>query len=92
MTGQQLYTLYARKNDEVMNCDVDPWDSLEDADQEIWNQMASAIAVEFDPSADRAALVERIQSAECVIRQAAMDTFGSEMTPKEFADASGYDS
>lgn len=92
MTGEQLYALYARKNDEVMNCDVDPWGSLEDADQEIWNQMAAAIAVEFDPSADRAALVERLESAECVIRQASRDTFGEELSVKEFADRSSYDS
>lgn len=92
MTGEQLYALYARKNDEVMNCGVEAWEGLELDDQEVWNAMAAAIAVEFDPSADRAALVERIESAECVIRQASLDTFGEELSVKEFADRSSYDS
>jgi hypothetical protein len=92
MTGEQIYALYARKNDEVINCEVEAWEGLELDDQEVWNQMATAIAVEFDPSADRAALVERIESAECVIRQASLDTFGEELSVKEFADRSSYDS
>jgi hypothetical protein len=92
MTGERLYALYVRKNDEVMNCEVEAWEGLERDDQDVWNAMAQAIAAEFDPSADRAALVERLESAECVIRQTARDGFGEEMTPKEFADASGYDS
>jgi len=33
-----------------------------------------------------------LRSAQCVIRQVARDTFGRDMTVKEFADASGYDS
>lgn len=37
-------------------------------------------------------LQERLDSAECIIRQASRDTFGREMTPKEFAEASSYDS
>jgi hypothetical protein len=37
-------------------------------------------------------LQDRLDSAECIIRQAAQDTFGRDMTPKEFADASSYDS
>lgn len=92
MNGQQLYELYERKNIEVMNCEVDSWDSLEEDDQQIWVEMADAIATEFDPAAARAGLAERLASAECIIRQAAQDTFGREMTPKEFADASSYDS
>lgn len=35
---------------------------------------------------------ERLESAECLIRQAAQDTFGRDMTPQEFAEASSYDS
>ena len=30
---------------------------------------------------------EKLASAECIISQAARDTFGKDMTPKEFADA-----
>lgn len=37
-------------------------------------------------------LQQRLESAECIIRQAARDTFGRDMTPQEFADASSYDS
>lgn len=37
-------------------------------------------------------LQKRLRSAEGIISQAAMDTFGREMTPKEFAEASSYDS
>ena len=92
MTGQQLYALYERKNIEVMNCEVDKWDFLEVDDQETWNAMADAIATEFDPSTARAALVEELESAKSVIRQASMDTFGEELTVKEFADRSSYDS
>jgi hypothetical protein len=92
MTGEQLYALYTRKNLEVMDCGVDEWDELEADDQAVWNAMAAAIAVEFDPSADRAQLAERLESAECVIRQASRDTFGEELGVKEFADRSGYDS
>lgn len=37
-------------------------------------------------------LEDALRSAECVVRQAARDTFGEDMTVKEFASASGYDS
>lgn len=37
-------------------------------------------------------LERALSSAECVVRQVARDTFGKEMTVKEFADASSYDS
>jgi hypothetical protein len=37
-------------------------------------------------------LRRELRSAECVISQVAEDTFGKEMTVKEFADASSYDS
>jgi chromosome segregation ATPase len=37
-------------------------------------------------------LAERLASSECVIRQASLDTFGEELSTKEFADRSGYDS
>lgn len=37
-------------------------------------------------------LEERLASAECVIAQVALDTFGKRMTVKEFAEASSYDS
>lgn len=92
MNGEQLYALYERKNAEVMDCGVEEWGELEADDQAVWNAMAEAIAVEFDPSADRAALVERLTSAECVIRQASLDTFGEELSVKEFAERSSYDS
>lgn len=91
MTGAELYALYVRKLDEVMSSDTDPWDDIE-ADWPLWNAMADAIGSEFDPSANRAALLERAESAECVIRQAANDTFGEELIVKEFAERSGYDS
>lgn len=35
---------------------------------------------------------DRLRSAECIISQVAEDTFGEEMTPRQFADASSYDS
>ena len=92
MTGEQLYALFIRLHAQIMHSGVEDWDLLTSDEQQLFKEMAKAIAVEFDPSAERAALVERIESAECVIRQAARDTFGAEMTPKEFADASGYDS
>lgn len=92
MTGEQLYALYARKNDEVMNCEIEAWNQLEPDDQVIWGDMALAIGAEFDPGADRAALAERLASAECVLRQVSCDTWGEELTVKEFADRSGYDS
>ena len=37
-------------------------------------------------------LERELRSAECVVRQAARDTFGKDMTVKDFADAAGYDS
>lgn len=37
-------------------------------------------------------LKNRLASAESVIAQAALDTFGKRMTVKEFAEASSYDS
>lgn len=92
MNGEKLYALYTQKNLEVMNCGVEDWDFLEVDDQAVWNAMADSIAVEFDPSADRAQLVERLESAECVIRQVSRDTFGEELTVKEFAERSSYDS
>lgn len=92
MTGQQLYALYERKNLEVMNCGVEQWEELERDDQIIWDAMAEAIAVEFDPAASRAALALRLTSAECVLRQVSRDTWGEELGVKEFAERSGYDS
>lgn len=92
MNGRQLYALYTRKNLEVMNCGVEEWDGLEVDDQETWNAIAEAIASEFDPSVARADLIERLESAECVIRQASLDTFGEELSVKEFAERSSYDS
>lgn len=38
------------------------------------------------------ATVDALDSAECVVRQVAEDTWGKRMTVKEFADRSGYDS
>jgi hypothetical protein len=37
-------------------------------------------------------LQEQLGSCESIIRQIAVDTWGEELTPKEFADRSGYDS
>lgn len=37
-------------------------------------------------------LEKDLRSAQCVIRQVAQDTFGKDMTVKEFAEASSYDS
>lgn len=38
------------------------------------------------------ATADALSSAECVVRQVARDTFGEDMTVKEFAEASSYDS
>lgn len=93
VTGEQLYALFVRMNEQVMHCGVDPWDMLSfSEDQAVWNAMAEAIAVEFDPSASRAALALRLTSAECVLRQVSRDTWGEELGVKEFAERSGYDS
>lgn len=92
MNGQHLYALYARKNIDIANCGVEDWDALEAEDREIWNAMAVAIADEFDPSIARAELVDQLEQAQSVIRQASLDTFGEELSVKEFADRSSYDS
>lgn len=44
------------------------------------------------PLAEIERLERALSSAECVVRQVARDTFGKDMTVKEFADASSYDS
>lgn len=44
------------------------------------------------PRDEHAALRAELASAECVVRQVARDTYGKDMTVKEFADAAGYDS
>jgi hypothetical protein len=41
---------------------------------------------------EKKTIQDRLDSAECIIRQAAQDTFGRDMTPQEFAEASSYDS
>lgn len=46
----------------------------------------------FRPLAEIERLERALSSAECVVRQVARDTFGKDMTVKEFADASSYDS
>jgi hypothetical protein len=92
MTGQQLYTLFIRLHAQIMHSGVEDWDLLTHDEQLVFNEMAKAIAVEFDPSADRAQLLERAESAECVVRQVARDTYGEDLSVKEFADRSGYDS
>lgn len=38
------------------------------------------------------ATTDALDSAECVVRQVARETYGKAMTVKEFADAAGYDS
>ena len=38
------------------------------------------------------ALEKELRQAQSIIRQVSRDTFGREMTPKEFAEASSYDS
>lgn len=93
MNGKRLYALYAQKWLEIGNAVVDPeWDFLEVDDQAVWNAMADSIAVVFDPELMRSSLAERLSSAECVIRQASLDTFGEELSVKEFAERSSYDS
>lgn len=37
-------------------------------------------------------LEDNLRSAECVVRQIARDTYGRDMSVKEYADAAGYDS
>lgn len=93
MNGEQLYVLYAQKWLEIGNAVVEPeWDFLEVDDQAVWNAMADSIAVVFDPDLARSSIAERLASAECVIRQISRDTFGEELTVKEFAERSSYDS
>lgn len=41
---------------------------------------------------DEIELLEALESAECVVRQVARDTYGEELTVKEYADRAGYDS
>lgn len=92
MTGQQLYELYARKVDEILLAGMDGWEVRGSDEMRIFDELAEAIALEFDPSADRAQLLDRAESAECVIRQVARDTYGEDLKVKEFADRAGYDS
>lgn len=57
-----------------------PWDG--ENEFSIHNRVLTAVL-------DR---VKRIRSAEAIIRQLARDTYGKDMTPKEYADTAGYDS
>lgn len=43
MTGIELYTLWVRGNDELLNCGVEEWANLEEGDQQVWNWMATQL-------------------------------------------------
>lgn len=43
MTGKDLYQLYVRFNEELINCSVDSWDELLDEDKNVWDAMAGEI-------------------------------------------------
>jgi hypothetical protein len=92
MNGKALHALFAQKWLEVAACEEEPWDFLEVDEQAVWNAVADSIAVSFDPALMRSSIAERLSSAEAIIRQVARDTYGKDMTPKQFADRSGYDS
>lgn len=73
----------------------DIWDDLDDAQQ---SHISAVLIAECTleggdyPKPAPSRLAERLESAQCVIRQLARDTFGEELTIKEFADRMGYDS
>lgn len=48
MTGQELYGHYVECN-EYHDCGVDPWESLDEKDQTIWNDIAYAVEMRFGP-------------------------------------------
>lgn len=73
----------------------DIWDELDDAQQaHICAVLIAQCTLEGGdyPKPAESRLAERLESAECVIRQLSRDTFGEELSIKEFADRSGYDS
>lgn len=42
MSGEDLYQLYTRANEE-QNCSVDAWSDMSDSDQLVWNRMAELL-------------------------------------------------
>jgi hypothetical protein len=53
---------------------------------------ARLVLANAEVAALNAELQEKLTSAECVVRQVARDTYGEDMTVKQFADHAGYDS
>ena len=43
MDGQELYEEYARLSIEIQNCEVEPWDNLDESDQRLWDALAKAV-------------------------------------------------
>ena len=42
MTGEELYQLWVDAN-EVENCSVDPWESMDERDRAVWQYMAERL-------------------------------------------------
>lgn len=49
MTGSELYRLYEDANRED-NCDVDPWDGMEEIDRQMWGRFAEKVGSASKPS------------------------------------------
>lgn len=86
LTGKVLYRLYAQASLDGDNCMVDDWEDIDD--RATWEELANRLTARGVWSD----LQERLESAECVIRQVARDTYGEDLTVKEFAERSSYDS
>lgn len=94
---QTLSILYP--NDTMHHTSYEGLEALEEAESE-----CSTLQYVFDlgrevgappgtpPPGTKSQWKERALSAEAVVRQVARDTYGEDMTPKEFADKAGYDS
>lgn len=42
--GKELHALYVHANIAMADCAVDPWDSLNAEDRDVWNHMAAALS------------------------------------------------
>lgn len=47
-TGQDLYALYTKKEEELNNCHCDGWEDLAEEEQDVWNAMAVSMREPFD--------------------------------------------
>lgn len=64
----------------------------EETTEDICELMNMAYDEGLEDTSGVAELRDQLESAQCVIRQASMDTFGEELSVKEFAERSSYDS